>query len=440
MIGRKELFRVCERALARSTARETEIVVLADESSLTRFANNTIHQNLLVNRVECIVRAVVGKSVGVGTVVAFDEDALSSAVEDACETARLQPPDEDFPGLPGPEPFVELDAFDERTAQFTPEARGEAVRTIVQLARSEGAVASGFFSTDWLEIAVVNSRGVRAWFPTTKAELSTVITKETGSGYEQFRSVRASAVDVEGLARRALDKAIRSQNPEPIEPGEYVVVLEPQATAGLLELLAFIGFGAKEYLEGESFLTGKMGQRILGENVTLRDDGLSVEGLPLPFDFEGVPRKPVTIIERGVAKGVVYDRRRAAKAGTSSTGHALPSGTEAGPLPLHLHMEPGESSLEAMIASTAKGLLVSRFHYMNVVEPKQAILTGMTRDGTFRIERGEVAGPVRDLRFTESMLKALNRVAALSRDRRLCGEYVVAPAVKIEGFRFTGKK
>jgi PmbA protein len=216
----------------------------------------------------------------------------------------------------------------------------------------------------------------------------------------------------------------------------------------LLSFLGYLGFHALAVQEGRSFFCNEFGKKIVDEKVTIYDDGLDPGGLQVPFDFEGIPKQKVTFFEEGVARGVTYDSFTAGREGKSSTGHGLIAPNTEGPIPINLFMKAGASSLEEMIKSVRKGIYVTRFHYTNVVEPMKAILTGMTRDGTFLIEEGEVKSSIKNLRFTESILRALSRVSAISRDRRICSEGTVysrrfitgtvAPAIKVDGFNFSG--
>ncbi|HID06242.1 MAG TPA: TldD/PmbA family protein, partial [Armatimonadetes bacterium] len=215
------------------------------------------------------------------------------------------------------------------------------------------------------------------------------------------------------------------------------VVLEEEAVATLLMMLAYMGLGARAVQEGRSFMCERFGERIMSECVTIYDDALNTEGLPQPFDYEGVPKQKVVCIESGVAKAVVYDTYTAAREGKQSTGHALPQPNPWGPYPTNLFMSTGELTLEEMISTTERGLLITRFHYVNPVHPKRTVITGMTRDGTFLIEDGRVTHGVRNLRFTQSILDALSCVDAISRTRKLC-DSTVAPAVKVNQFAFTG--
>lgn len=426
-----------EAALSFSSADETEAVVEAVRGGLTRFASNQIHQNMADARCAVSVRAVIGKRVGGASTNQINRDALKAVVEKAVSIASVQCELPDFPGLPKPKPVPQLMAYSEETANATPLSRAALASCIIQLADRAGAKASGAVSTYTHLLAVGNSNGVCAAFISTFAGVHTVINAEDGYGYASQVDTDVSRIDAKSVGERALQKALASRRPIEIEPKEYTVILEGEATANLLEMLAYCGLGARAVQEGYSFMCDRFGERIASESVTIYDDGLSSEGLPQPFDYEGVPKRKVMLIERGIAKAVVYDSYTAAIDGTESTGHALPQPNPFGPYPTNLFMECGDATIEQMIESTDFGLLITRFHYTNVVHPKLTVITGMTRDGTFLIRDGRIVCGVRNLRFTESILKALSHVDAISSERKLCGR-TAAPAVKVSRFNFTG--
>jgi predicted Zn-dependent protease len=265
---------------------------------------------------------------------------------------------------------------------------------------------------------------------------------DDGNGYAEDSALDVAALDMEAVADRAIGIARRAQHPVAVPPDTYTVILQPEAVADMAHFLAVLGFGAQAVQEGRSFVAGKRGQTVLGENVTIWDDGHDPSGLPLPFDFEGVPRQRLSLIERGVAGDIALDSLYAGMMGARTNGHALPAATDfhAGPIPLHVFMQPGEATVDEMIRSTERGLLVTYFHYTRVVHPLYVIITGMTRYGTFLIERGEVTRPVKSLRYTQSYLDALRDVQAIGRETRLSGEGIAArvPALKIGRFTFTG--
>jgi predicted Zn-dependent protease len=226
-------------------------------------------------------------------------------------------------------------------------------------------------------------------------------------------------------------------NPTTIEPGSYTVILEPLAVADLLGYMNYVGFSARSAQLGTGYLTGKIGQKVFGENITIKDDVNNENTMPLYFDFEGYERKVLNIIEKGIVKELAYDVKSAIKDGVETTGHSVGQAGMGG-LPLNLVMEGGNETLEGLIKSTQKGILVTRFHYMNVVDPRQALLTALTRDGLFMIEEGKIKSGVKNMRFTESMLMAFNKVVGITSERKKTSGYYV-PAVKIEDFHFTGK-
>jgi PmbA protein len=443
MLGEEKIREITTEVLSLSQADQTEVLVFSDDSQLTRFANSYIHQNVAERDVQVRVRAVVGKRIGVASTNDLTGESLEKVVERALEVARLQPENPDFISLPEPAPIPEVNAFSEATAGFTPEARARAVGGICRRAVENDLVASGAFSTSVQEIAVANSLGVFAYFPTTLTDLKTVIMGDDSSGYGASTAWDVEQMDAEAVGAEAVDKALRGRNPREIEPGRYTVILEEYATEDIVEMLSYVGLGALAVQEERSFMCDRFGQQIVGSAISLWDDGLDPRGLPLPFDFEGVPKRRVPLIENGIAVNVVYDSYTAGKEGKASTGHGLPAPNTFGPIPFNMFMAPGQATLEEMIASTERGILVTRFWYTRPVHPKLAIITGMTRDGTFLIEKGEVAYPVKNLRFTQSYLDALSSVEMLGRTTKLVrsefelnGNHV--PALKLAEFEFTG--
>lgn len=446
MLGPTQIQAILQRALALSQAEQTEAVLFVHDTYLTRFANNSIHQNVNEHNTLLSLRAVVGKRVGASVTNDLSEAGLAAAAANALALARLQPENPDFPGLPQPQPIPAVEAFDEATATFTPEARARAVEAICRRTAENGLLAFGAFQTAIHESSVANSLGLFAYFPTTHADLQIVVMSEDSSGWAQQSAWRVGDLDTEALGNEALMKALRSRGPREVPPGEYPVVLESYAVSDLLQMLAFQGMGATAVQEGQSWLSGRLGQQLMSPSVSIWDDGNDVRGLPLPFDGEGMPRQRVEIVREGVALGPVYDRLTAAREpGKHTTGHALfpfnPMLLGAGPMPQHLFLAPGDATLDEMIASTERGIYVTRHWYTRMVHPRDAIVTGMTRDGTFLIERGELAYPVKNLRFTQSYVQALAGVEMIGRETRLMGDWAgstCVPALKLRSFLFTG--
>jgi PmbA protein len=439
-----DILALAERALAyaeRAGATEAEALVVADDARLTRFANSEIHQNVAETNAEINLRFVVGRRVGVASSNRVDDEALRRLADRAGAIARNSEELEDWGGLPEPTPIRGLpEGFARATAEATPELRAEGVRAVIAAADRAGVIAYGSFATAAETMAVANSKGIRAAQARTTSQLLTVaMAPDGGSGYAESAAIDATTIDAGEIGREASEKARSTANPVSVEPGDWAVVLEEYAVVDLLSMLGYMGFSALAVQEERSF--AEPGRRVGSELVTIVDDGSDPATLPMAFDYEGVAKQRVELIDRGICRDVVYDAQTAARAGRSSTGHGLPAPNAYGPFPLNMAMSSGDTPRSELVAGLERGLLVTRFHYTNPVHPKLAIVTGMTRDGTFLVEGGRVVGPVRNLRFTQSYLAALAATSAVSRERRtLRGDFggVVVPAVRIDNWTFTG--
>jgi predicted Zn-dependent protease len=420
---------------------EAEALVMAEDSALTRFANSEIHQNVAETNSVVNLRVVIGKRVGVASTGRTDPEGLRRLAQNAAATARVVEELDDWGGLPGPTPATPVAAgFSAATAGASPEFRAEAARAVISAADAAGVTAYGSFATGLESTAVANSKGVQVAGTRTTSQLITVsMGPGGGSGYAEAAAVDASTIDAAAIGREAAGKARATSDAVSIEPGDYPVVLEEYAVVDLLDMLGYLGFSALAVQEERSFV--EPGKRIGSDLVTIRDDGRDPVGLPLWFDYEGVAKQRVELIDRGVCRGVVHDAQTAARAGVTSTGHGLPAPNPYGPFPLNMVMEPGTTSRDELIGGLDRGLLVTRFHYTNPVHPKLAIVTGMTRDGTFLVEDGRIVGPVKNLRYTQSYLTALAGTVAVGRERKTLRGFlggVVVPAVRIENWTFTG--
>ncbi|MFQ5856103.1 MAG: TldD/PmbA family protein [Anaerolineae bacterium] len=443
MLGEARIRELADVALAASTADETEVVFMAQDSALTRFANSAIHQNVAERNTSLTVRVVKDRRVGVASTNDLGRSAIEDAVAQAERFAEFQPEIPDWTSLPGPASFEPVDAFHTPTVGFTPEQRAEVVEVVCRQAQEKGVNASGAFETAGHELAVANSLGVWAYGRRSQADYISVIMSDSGAGYAAWAGTDASRIDPEALADEAIDKALRSRQPRDIEPGEYTVILESYAVATMISWLAYMGLSAQALLEERSFMTDRIGEQIADERISIWDDGHDPSGLPLAFDFEGVPKQRVELIKNGVANAVVWDTRTAARAGNGrqSTGHALPAPSTYGPMPLNLFMAAGDATYDDMLAQVERGLWVTRLNYVRAVHPKQTIITGMTRDGTFLVQGGEIVGPVKNLRFTQSILEAFSNLRAVGRETKLVSGFlgaVCTPAALVDGFTFTG--
>jgi len=435
---------LAEATLARAMQEgvtEAEAVVMAEDSSLTRFANSEIHQNVAERNLLINLRVVVGKRVGVASSGRADAEGLRRLAKEAVAIARVVEELEDWGGLPGPSEIRDVPAgYSQGTAGASPEFRADAVRAVIAAADGAGVTAYGSFATGTESTAVANSNGALAHGTRTTSQLITVsMGPDGGTGYAEAAAVDATAIDAAALGREAADKARATGKAVAVEAGDYPVVLEEYAVVDILDMLAYLGFSALAVQEGRSFF--EPGRRVGSDLVTLTDDGYDPAGLPMWFDFEGVAKQRVPLVEAGICRNVVYDSQTAARDGATSTGHGLPAPNSYGPFPLNMVMSAGTSSREELIGGLDRGLLVTRFHYTNPVHPKLAIVTGMTRDGTFLVEGGRIVGPVRNLRYTQSYLDALAGTIAVGRERKTLRGFlggVVVPAIRIDGWTFTG--
>ncbi len=444
MIEEKEARKITDAILQRCKGNPAELTLMYYEASLTRFANNIIHQNVTERDAEVTLRYFIGKQIGTASTNRLDQAGLDELVEHAKSNAKASPEDPNYPGLPEPEAYQCVTAWDQPTADYTPEKRARAVGAVCQMAVEKGLNASGALSNGSSDLVVANTHGVFTYHRTTNADFQTVVMSDDSSGRAQESAWKVDDLAVEALGKDAIETAVRGHNPIKIDPGEYTVVLEHYATDDIVSSLNFYGMGAQALQEGRSWMNDRIGQQLMSIMVSIWDDGLDVRGTPLPFDFEGVPKQRVDIVKQGVVMGPVYDRYSGAKMGKPSTGHATPINFRGfGPLALNLFMAPGDATIEEMIASTKKGLYINRFHYTRLVHPHDCIITGMTRDGVFLIEDGQVTSPVKNLRYTMPYVKALANVEAVGKAAHLLvGEFggisTSVPALKINGWNFTG--
>ncbi len=437
MLPQAELEALLQKALAASKADETEALVFSSDESLTRYTHNSIHESVAERNTQLQVRAVVGKRMGVASTNKLDDASIAKTVALATDIARLSTEDPVFPGLPGAGGEVNevADAFDPDTASASPEARSAAVNDIAKVMRLNNLYAAGYVSTQQDSIAIANSKGVRRYFHSTDSAINIKAIGTNSSGYAEGFSRSFGLLNATVLAERAAKKAVDSKDPVALEPGKYTVVLEPPAFREFLGYLSWIGFGAQAFDEGSSFLSGRIGQQLVGKNVTIRDDYLHPLGDGVPFDYEGVPRRQVDLIRDGMARSVVYDSYYAAKLNHANTGHALPAPSTDGPLPLNVVVDPGSREQEDIIRDIQHGVLVTRTWYIRLVDQKKTIITGMTRDGLFLIERGRVTRGLKNMRFNESIIDALGRCELAAMPVR--SENHVLPAVRIDDFHFS---
>lgn len=422
-----------------SAAEQTELLWLEEDLNYVSFAQNTVLNNISRYDHVLMVRTILGKKIGVAVTNGVDGESVKRVTEEAIDIARNQKEDPDFVSLPRSDLAPDLHGLYQETSEFSPWGRARVVEEIVRECEREKLTASGAFENKTESIAVVNSLGTQQFFKGTQVHLTLTVSSNGASGWAQGFSRDVTKIDAQDLAQTAIKKAIMSRNPVELEPGQYTVILEEAAVASLLLFLGFLGFGGKTLSEGRSFMSNKIGQKITGENITIVEDPSNPQMPGIPFDYEGVPKKKVTLIENGVAAGVVYNSYYANKFGTESTGHALTPDNPFGPYPKNMVMAPGDSNMEEMISSTERGIFITRLWYINYLNPMKTMVTGTTRDGTFLIENGKITQAVENMRIGQSILEAFSNTELMSRTRKVCPQFgvvMLVPSMKIDKFNF----
>jgi PmbA protein len=429
---------LAERVLARSRAGAAEVIVSSDRTALTRFTHEAIHQNVDIDNTSIRVRAIVDGRTGVASTNANDDAALDAVVARAHELAGFTPREAIAPDVAAPSAVAApAGAFVKGTADATPDARAAVAARIFDHARRSGYWSAGFVTTATTGVTIATSKGARLAFDGTSAGANVKMTAADSTGFAERYAPEAGVLDGDALGSRAAEKARASAAPAAVDPGDWTVILEPAAFGELVVFLA-THFSAQGFEEGSSFLAGRLGERVMAENVTIRDDYADPRNPAMPFDWEGSPKARLTLIDRGIAREVVTDRTYAHKLERPNTGHGLPSPNAQGPLPLNLVVDPGTTPVDELIAGTRRGLLITRLWYVRIVDQRKTILTGMTRDGTFLIENGAIVGGVRNLRFNQSLVDALGSCTLASELQRTGGySYsTVVPAVRFDRFAF----
>jgi len=440
LLREAELRRIAERIFKLSEADETEVSIEVVADAVTRFANNAVHQNMAEQSLVVSVRTVFDRRTARVTTNKTDDESLRRVVTASLELARHQPKNPHLPPMPGPQKYTKVNRYVEATAASSPNDRAGAVKRVCSRLAKHGQTAAGIFSTGAFQSAIANSRGLFASHRQTRAEFSITVMDGSGSsGWAKSNEPDVRRIKPVELAESASWRALGTREARELPPGRYAVVLEPAAVLDLVGFL-FYDFAATAVADQRSCLNERIGKRIFGENISLMDDATHPLQTGVPFDGEGLPRKKVALIEKGVPSNLVYSRASAKKAGVKPTGHGLPLPNEYGEAPMNLVWGGGTASLQDMIASTDFGVLVTRTWYIREVDPYEKIMTGMTRDGTFLIDNGRIAGGVRNFRFNQSLIEMLANVELLGPAVRAAGEELfemVVPAMKVRDFHFS---
>jgi PmbA protein len=459
MLTQEQAGGIFDRIRTLSSADEVEVLFSGGNFALTRFANNAIHQNVAEENHVVSVRTAFGQRTARATTNKFDDESLRLVVKNSEALARVQHPDSDLLPMPDSRSAIGADEASAptqtryflSTAAISPELRAEGVKKIVSIADRHKLTTAGVFSSGEYVEGIFNSRGLSRWHAQTSAEVSVTMLAADSSGWQKANSPDVTNIDPLRLAEIAAQKAVDSASPKEVPAGKYTVILEPAAVLDIVGFM-FWDYSGMAILDQRSFLTGRIGTRLFGENITILDDVTHPLQAGSPFDGEGVSRKKVALVENGVVKRVVYARATAERMMRSDhkdtvgpiepTGHGFPLPNEMGEMPLNIAFAPmsDPQTLEQMIASTERGILVTRLWYIREVEPFEKMLTGMTRDGTFLIEKGRVVGGVRNFRFNESLIHMLSNVDAMGVPVRSSGEEsfdMVVPPMKVNDFNFT---
>ncbi|HLJ49634.1 MAG TPA: TldD/PmbA family protein [Bryobacteraceae bacterium] len=435
----RSIFDVVQRAARVAGVSDVELHVGAKAEALTRFANNTIHQNVAEQTRFLSVRAMIGQRMARASTNRLDNESIRGVVEQAIAIAKASEEDPDLLPMAEPATLKPVARFFTSTAHATPGQRAAAVAEAIKLAEAASMTAAGIYSTEQSVEAVYNSRGVAAYHTETLARCSITAMAEDSSGWAKASSTDRTSFSAPELARQAVEKARLSRNPRELEPGRYTVILEPAAVLDVVGQM-FGDFSATSIADQRSFLTNRIGEALFGSNIEIHDDVFHGSQAGPAFDGEGVPRKRLKLVDAGTPHEVAYARSSAAKAGVEATGHGFPLPNEIGEMPVNIVISGGDTSVDQMVASTRRGILVTRLWYIREVDPYEKIMTGMTRDGTFLIENGEIAGGIRNFRFNQSIIEMLRNVEALSPSLRTSGEEafdMVVPAMKVADFNFT---
>lgn len=410
---------LAERALAAAPSGDAEVVVSTERSGFARYAGSEVHQPTLVDNVSVGLRLVRDRRAGLATTNRIDDDGLAELARRASDVLASASDDPDLPPLASPTAFPRIAGNDEATAALGADEHAELAAAAIRASGSFDLY--GYFTSGVCERAIASTTGLRASQRATDATCLALAAAEGASGYAIRSAWRAADIDPPAVAEEAARKAARTRDATTAEPARYRAVLEPYAIAELLYYFSFDTFNGLGLLEERSFFSGRTGEQAFDASVTLVDDALDPDGLPEAFDFEGTPKQPVPLVEAGVIRGPVWDRRTAARAGRESTGHALPGDMRSwGAIPTAVSMAPGEAaSLDELAELVGDGISVTRVHYLGVVNPREGVITGMTRDGTFRIRGGKIAEPLVNLRFTVSMPDLLADVPGLTRETLL---------------------
>lgn len=418
-----------------------EVTLSGSNIATSRFANNGMTQNQFPTTESVAVRVLLKGRQARLNGDDLSEKGLKALVDNAIVAVKLLEKDKELQPLVKPKgrKSKAVSRFDSKTAKMSAMDRALEVRKVIDVANTKKLIASGVYASGEMYTAIGNSAGHFTYHRETSAECSITMTAPDSSGWVKAQAVKASEIDVAELAERAAHKATMSANPQEVDPGKYTVILEPAAALDMIGQLWY-SFAGTSHVDKLSCLLGKLGKKVFGDNVTFLDDVTHKDQSGTPFDGEGLPRQSLALVEDGIVKNFVYGRRSAKALKCECTGHGLSEPSAMGDYPMNMVMKGGDSSVEEMVKSTDRGILVTRVWYVREVDPTTMLITGLTQDGTFLIENGAIKCGIKNMRFNVSVIEMLNSILAMSPEGRSSGEEAptaVMPALKVTGFNFT---
>lgn len=420
-----------------------EIIALEGKSELTRFAESYIHQNVAETNLNLTVKVINEDRIGAVEMNSIDGHTILKNIEKAIEVTKITPRLDYHYQLLKPQSYKIKSKYSKDTANFTPLNRAQLVSQLIKEVNKREYEAAGAFKTEESALMVANSEGVFVFDRETKVDFNCVITRDNSTAHASFIDSDINNFNINKITDELLEAAFKNVEQIEIEPGVYTVILSPEAVSDILNYTGYTAFNGKMIMEGKSFVCNNRGKKIFPETITVSDDPFDELTMPIPFDLVGYPREKIDLIKDGVIKDGVYDHLTALKYNKKCTGNTLPpEHASFGALPFNLVMKKGSNSVEEMISSTKKGIYISRFHYVNILNPMSVQLTGMTRDGTFLIEGGKLGRAIKNMRFNTSVIDMLKAVDMISKERQTKSGFIgptVAPYLRTNNFTFSSK-
>jgi predicted Zn-dependent protease len=441
MINHEECQDIVKKIANRLSVDQYEIMISGQDENLTRYANSMIHQNVKSESSRIQLRVIKNQQVGVSSCDNLSEEGLDFVIRNAMDICSLSKPDPEFISLPEPSnPTIQDRSVIDSSPDFTsPDYRADVVSKVCRKAIDKSVKAFGKMETNRDILFIANSLGIDQFEESTNCCFNTQIMHNISSGFAQTSGNKLVDLDINRVMDESLETCLSSFNLEPLDPGEYEVILKPEAAIGILEMLSYMGFSTLAIQEGRSYLSDKLGEQIFNNKLSIQDNSNSKLQNHSTFDFEGVAKKPVQIIKQGKFVDFVTDSKWAAKLNKPNTGHALPAPNAYGPFPRNLVIEASDQGTwRDMVKNAKKAILITRFWYTNPLHPKKGVCTGLTRDGTFLVQNGKIEKAIRNFRFTDNLVALFSKIIQIGADERRFDD-VVSPSIHCESLRFVSQ-